>query len=765
MTAPPIHCYEFGDFRLDAAKRVLLRKGAPVPLTPRVFETLLYLVQHPDTVLDKERLMEAVWPDSIVEENNLTQNISTLRRVFGETPGSHRFIVTVPGRGYRFVAEVRSTENGTEPAEKISAASDEAMQPSPSVDSQLTTSSAAIRRTRLVRLELVLALICAFLIVGVLALLIYRKSGPTKSNATPSLAARAVTVQQKSIAVLPFENLSSDPENAYFAAGIQDDLLTSLTQIHDLKVISHTSVMAYQKSLGRNMREIAQALGVANVLEGSVRRVGDRVLVSVQLIDARNDLHIWAERYDRPLADSLGLQGELATQIAAALEAQLAPEEKVSLETKPTDNPEAYALYLQARGREATLNKSRSYEIATEQLYARAFALDPKFALAQARRSIVNSHLVFDADVKSRRAEARTEAEEALRLSPSLGEAHTALGLSLFWGDKDYGAALKHFSSAAATLPSEPQLLVYIAEIYRRQGRWRESLTTFERARDLDPRGEIVATAAFSHLMVRDWPGAVAGYNRALKLAPDSAYAKIGLSYLEIFQNSNPAAGRNILQTIPPGIDPNGMVTEARWDFAMLERDYAGAERILADFGSKDFPRDGADPKTFYEGRTALARGDVESARHYFEAARPGFEEHLRNDPDDPQGHAQFGLLYAYMQRKEDALREARRALEMEPESQNAFHGASLAGNLALVCALVGEQNEAITLIERLLSTPGPVQMPDQPSNITLADLRLRWEWDSLRSNPRFQKILAGPEPKTTLTTRAQTTASIISAH
>lgn len=751
MTAPPIHCYEFGDFRLDAAKRVLLRKGAPVPLTPRVFETLLYLVQHPDTVLDKERLMEAVWPDSIVEENNLTQNISTLRRVFGETPGSHRFIVTVPGRGYRFVAEVRSTENGTEPAEKISAASDEAMQPSPSVDSQLTTSSAAIRRTRLVRLELVLALICAFLIVGVLALLIYRKSGPTKSNATTSLAARAVTVQQKSIAVLPFENLSSDPENAYFAAGIQDDLLTSLTQIHDLKVISHTSVMAYQKSLGRNMREIAQALGVANVLEGSVRRVGDRVLVSVQLIDARNDLHIWAERYDRPLADSLGLQGELATQIAAALEAQLAPEEKASLETKPTDNPEAYALYLQARGREATLNKSRSYEIATEQLYARAFALDPKFALAQARRSIVNSHLVFDADVKSRRAEARTEAEEALRLSPSLGEAHTALGLSLFWGDKDYGAALKHFSSAAATLPSEPQLLVYIAEIYRRQGRWRESLTTFERARDLDPRGEIVAMAAFSHLMVRDWPGAVAGYNRALKLAPDSAYAKIGLSYLEIFQNSNPAAGRNILQTIPPGIDPNGMVTEARWDFAMLERDYAGAERILADFGSKDFPRDGADPKTFYEGRTALARGDVESARHYFEAARPGFEEHLRNDPDDPQGHAQFGLLYAYMQRKEDALREARRALEMEPESQNAFHGASLAGNLALVCALVGEQNEAITLIERLLSTPGPVQMPDQPSNITLADLRLRWEWDSLRSNPRFQKILAEPEPKTIL--------------
>ena len=197
--------------------------------------------------------------------------------------------------------------------------------------------------------------------------------------------------------------------------------------------------MAYQKPDGRNMREIAQALGVANVLEGSVRRVGNRVLVNVQLIDARNDLHLWAERYDRTVADSIGLQGELATQIAAALKAQLAPEEKASLETKPTDNPKAYALYLQARGREGTGKNASVDDRTTEQLYAQAIALDPNFALAHARRSILNSRL-------ARRAEARTEAEAALRLSPSLGEAHTALGLSLYWGDKDYAAALKEFS-------------------------------------------------------------------------------------------------------------------------------------------------------------------------------------------------------------------------------------------------------------------------------------------------------------------------------
>jgi TolB-like protein/Tfp pilus assembly protein PilF len=554
---------------------------------------------------------------------------------------------------------------------------------------------------------------------------------------------------EKSVAVLPFENFSDNKENSYFAAGIQDDVLTSLAQIHDLKVISRTSVMDYQKRGGRNMREISQALGVANVLEGSVRRVGNRVLVSVQLIDARNDLHLWAERYDRTVADSIGLQGELATQIAAALRAQLAPEEKASLETKPTSNPEAYALYLQARGREGAINHSKDDESAAEQLYAQAIALDPKFALAHARRSIVESQLAFYASPQSRRADARAEAEEALRLSPSLGEAHTAIGLSLYWGDKDYAAAFKEFSIAAATSPNEPNILSYIAGIYRRQGRWRESLATFERAQELDPRNrEVITLAANAHLFMRDWAGANAGYNRGLKIAPDSASARIGLAYLEVFQNDNPIAGRTILQSIPPGIDPDGMVTEARWDLAMLERDYASAEKILADFGLEIFPS-GAAPRAFYQGCTALARGDVESARRYFAAATPAIEKQVRDDSGDPDRHAQLALLYAYIHRTDDALREGHRAVELEPESENPFHGTLRAANLALVYALVGQPDQAITLIERLLSTPGAATYPDRPYSITLAELRLRWEWDSLRSNPRFQKILAGPEPKT----------------
>ena len=594
--------------------------------------------------------------------------------------------------------------------------------------------------------------VVAIVVVTLYMLRANRQELTTSARNIPPSASAVMPLPEKSIAVLPLENLSPGQENAFFADGIQDDILTSVAKIRELKVISRTSVSQYRGAGAiRNLREVARELGVENILEGSVRRVGNRVLVNVQLIDARHDRHIWAERYDRTLTDSIGLQGEVATEIAAALRAKLAPEEKARLDAKPTDNPEAYALYLKARGREGAVNRSVEDTIAAEQLYAQAIALDPKFALAHARLSIVNSqHATGPSDNHALRAKARAAAEEALRLAPSLGEAHMAIGLCLYWADKDYEAALKEFSIAAATSPNEPDILQYIGGIYRRQGRWRESVATYDRAQDLDPRNlGIVTLAALDHVLVRDWAAATAGYNRALEIAPDSAQARIGLAYLEVFRNANPAAGRKILQKIPADIDPDGLVTLARWDLAMLERDFSTAEKILTDFPLEAFPNAETAPKTYYQGRIALTRGDIESAQRYFAAATPDIEGWVRDDPDDATRHTELGLLYAYMHRKEDAIREGRRAVELEPESQNAFHGASQTGNLALVYALVGESDQAITLIERLLSTPGPVVWPDFPQNITLADLRLRWEWDSLRSDPRFQKILAGPEPKT----------------
>jgi TolB-like protein/DNA-binding winged helix-turn-helix (wHTH) protein/Tfp pilus assembly protein PilF len=743
MKFPSSHLYEFGDFRMDAEKRLLWRRdGAAVRLTPRVFDTLLYLVEHNGTLLDKERLMDAVWPDSIVEENNLSQNISTLRHVFGENPGSHRFIVTVPGRGYRFVADVKARQDYGGPEEISESASQ-------TETDQVVSAAQSNQPVGRRNLRAILLTTSAVLALSLVVLFFWR-SRAQNLVASAVASSASMAIPEKSIAVLPLENLSDEKDNAFFADGIQDDILTSLAKIRDLKVISRVSASQYRGAgAARNLREIAGALGVAHILEGSVRRAGNRMIVNVQLVDARSDRHIWAERYDRTVADSIGLQGELATEIAAALRAQLAPEEKASLAARPTENAEAYTLYLNALGRERALNRASEDLIAAEQLYGQAIALDPKFALARARLSIVQSQLGYDAP-DDRKVRARAAADEALRLAPSLGEAHTALGLCMYYFDKDYAAALKEFSVAAATSPNEPDILQYIAGIQRRQGRWRESLATFQRAQDLDPRNrQIIIWAAFNHLLVRDWPGATACYNRALEIAPDSAHAKVGLAYLEVFQNSNPAAGSKILQNIPAGIDPDGVVTGARWDLAMMERDYARAEKILTDFPLENFPKPGDAPKTYYQGRIALASGDIEAAQRYFAAATSDIEKCMHDDPNDPNPPAHLGLLYAFMHRKEDAIREGRRAVEMEPESQNAFHGAARAANLALVYALVGEQDQAITLIEHLLSTPGPVQWPDFPQNITQADLRLRWEWDSLRSNPRFQKILAGPEPKT----------------
>jgi tetratricopeptide (TPR) repeat protein len=459
------------------------------------------------------------------------------------------------------------------------------------------------------------------------------------------------------------------------------------------------------------------------------------VRVTAQLIETRTNTHLWAETYDRDLSDVFAIQSDIAQRIANALEAKLAPEEKARLDARPTTSAEAYVLYVTALGTENYLE--------AEKLYLQAVAVDPGFALAYAQVSILNSRL-------SIKEKARAQAEEALRLSPTLSEAHMALGLCLYWGDKKYDAALKEFEIAATTSPNNAEIYNYVAGIYRRQGRWRESIASFDRALSLDPRNRQIAfLAANNYLRVRDWAAATAGFHRALAIAPDSVLPQIGLAYLELFRHGNPAAGRQIVENVPANVNSKASVTLARWDLAMIDRDYTAAEKILADFPSEKFSPAGDGLKAYYQGRVALARGDIESARRYFAATLPDVEKRVRDDPGSAEPHDALALVYAYMQRKEDAIRESRLAVELEPESQNAFHGTAHAATLALVYALVGEPDHSLTLIERLLSTPGPIECSDFPYNITLPDLRLRWEWDSLRSSPRFQKILAGPEPKT----------------
>ena len=738
---PETASYEFEGFRLDPAKRRLWKGGVAVPLTARVFDTLLYLVEHHDAVLDKERLMEAVWPDSIVEENNLTQNISTLRRVFGETPGSHRFIVTVPGRGYRFVAAVKVAQDEDTPVSETE----------PAAAPAFTEPESRSRETAPGKRGLIPALLAGILILSLAFVALFFWRGQSRNDPASPTASR-ISLPEKSIAVLPFANLSDDKENAFFCEGVQDDILTALAKITDLKVISRTSVANYVAGPTRNLRQIGQELGVANILEGSVRRADGKVRVTAQLIDTRTNTHIWAETFDRDLRDVFAIQSEIAQQIATALQATFSAEEKARLDIRPTANSDAYALYLMARGRAGLPNGSRADDIAAEELYLQAIALDPGFALAYARVSILNTGMGTDHDDRERKVKARAQAEQALRLSPDLGEAHMALGLCLFWGEKNYAAALKEFDRAAASLPNNAEISGYRAGIYRRQGRWREAVAEFDRARILDPRNRQAAfLAGNNHLFLRNWEAAAVEYHRALALNPAAVFPRLGLAYLELFRRGDVAAGRKMLDEVLEGPESMEVITDARWDFAMLARDYAAAEDLLAKSTEENFPRRSGVrlPRELFAGEIAYAKGDLETARRLFETALPLVEQGVRDHSDVPSQHTTLALLYAFLHRNEDALRESKRAIELEPESANAFHGVSRSANLALVYARIGEPDQALALIERLLTTPGAVTYPSNGASITLAELRLRWEWDPLRGNPRFEKILAGPEPKT----------------
>lgn len=550
---------------------------------------------------------------------------------------------------------------------------------------------------------------------------------------------------EKSIAVLPFENLSPDKNNAFFADGIQDDILTTLAKIKDLRVISRSSVMGFRDAEIQNVSDIARKLGVANILEGSVRKEGDRVVVNVQLIDTRNNRQIWASHYDRTLVDSLGLQGELASEIADALRATLSDDEKAQAAAKPTQNADAYVFYLRAnqisRNPDSLLEDYKT----AEQLYMQAIELDPNFALAHARLASVCAEVFrYYEPTDSWRTKARTEAETALRLQPNLAEAHFALGQCIYWMDQDYGKALEQFEIASRLSPSNADTRRLIAAIERRQGKWQAALEMYEQVAKLDPQNPSTARELlYTNSSMRRWPEAARWADQMRALAPTSLVAKIQRGYVDFNWKGDTRLLKSMLNEIPGGVDPDGSVTAARWDVAMLQRDYPAAKNVLEKSSANEtsYSIAGLTPKIFLEGCTYLAQGDNASAQKLFEEARPAFEAAVKEAPESAERHASLGWLYALLGRKNDAIAEGKRAVELKPESKDAVDGSLLNGYLALIYARLGENDLAIPLIERLLKTPGPVDSADY--SMTVNDLKYRWEWDPIREDPRFKKLIA----------------------
>ena len=558
-----------------------------------------------------------------------------------------------------------------------------------------------------------------------------------------------VAVDSKSVAVLPFENLSSDKENAFFAQGIQDEIITTLSKIGGLRVISRTSTANY-KSAPENLPEIARELRVANVLEGSVQKSGDRVHINVQLIQADTDAHLWAQSYDRQLIDIFAVEAEVAKRIADALSATLSPQEKARVETKPTENSDAYVLYLRGREYQTRPDNFLQDFRSAARYFEQAIALDPNFALAHARLSAVTSQIYhWFEPTEATKQKAHAEALESLRLQPNLGEGHAALGLYLYYEEADYEGALREFRLAAETLPNDGDVGLYIAAVLRRQGRLTEAIAAYKRAEAIDPRNQVTLyDASQTYFGLRDWSNALRGLDRVLELAPDSLNVKIQRGYVEFFAKGNTASIKAALESIPANVDPDGVVTFARWDVSLMDRDPAAAERALASCRLETITsQPGAPlPKSYLQGCIDLVRNDTARAQIDFEAARPALEKTVANSPQDPTRHAQLGLLYAFMGRKEDALREGQRAVELKPLTRDVIEGAIAQAFQALIFARTGETDRATSEIERLLTTPFAVDYSDD--SITLSDLRTRWEWDPLR-NARFQKILTGPEPKT----------------
>ena len=573
-----------------------------------------------------------------------------------------------------------------------------------------------------------------------------RSSPPAELPKQIALAAG----MDKSIAVLPFENLSSDKENAFFAQGIQDEIITTLSKISGLRVISRTSTVHYN-SAPENLSEIARQLRVTNVLEGSVQKAGDRVHINVQLIQADTDAHLWAQSYDRELTDIFGVEAEVAKSIADSLQATLSPQEKARVEAKPTTNPDAYVLYLRARDYQTRPDNLLQDFRAARNLYAQAIKMDPNFALAHARLSAVMSQIYhWFEPTQEVKETARREADESLRLQPDLGEGHLALGLYFYYEESNYEEALRELNLAAKTLPNDGDVGLYIAAVQRRQGDLTQAIAAYQKAEAIDPRNSVTLyDAAQTYFGIRDWPNAVKGMDRVLALAPDSLNVKIQRAYMEFFWKRSTAPIRAVLQSFAPNLDPDGIVTFSRWDVALMDRDPDAAERALTSARLENFvaPTGVPLPKSYLAGCVAVVRNDATRAQQEFETARPILEQVVMKSPQDGIRHAQLGFLYALMGRKDDALREGQRGEELTSISKDIINGGTVQGFLALIYARNGDADHAIELLERLLITPFAVNYCDD--SITLSDLRQRWEWDPLRKDPRFQKILASPEPKT----------------
>ena len=568
-------------------------------------------------------------------------------------------------------------------------------------------------------------------------------AGQRRSEAATS------TLPAKSIAVLPFENLSEEKANAFFADGVQDEILTALSKIADLKVISRSSVMHYRSGVERNPRRIGEELGVAHVLEGSVQRAGNRIRVNAQLIDARNDAHLWAQTYDRDLSDVFAIQSEIAKTIADQLQAKLSPQEQSAIQRPPTTDIAAFDLYTRARNLWLTAFASSTGKddlLQAADLLNQAVKRDPSFfdAWCQLALTEVNIHFLGWDHSPARLAKAEAAVQTAGRLRPDAGETHVARGRLRYFRYLDYQGALAELELARRSIPNDPWVVLLKGYIERRQGRWDESIRDQERGIELDPRNtHALQQLAITYEAMRRYAEAKAVLARALAFDPNDALTRAFDAFVDLDWKADTRPLHQVIDSVR-ATNAAAVPTVANFWLvcALAERDAVAARDALMASGAN--PINGISEnmnfsRPFMEGLVARLMHDEDKARASFITARTQQEKTIQAQPDYAPAVCMLGLIDAALGQKEEALREGQRAVALLPLEKDAFGGTEMVKYLSVTAAWVGDKDLACRQL---------VIATSQPSVLSYGQLKLLPFWDPLRGDPRFEKIVNSLAPK-----------------
>jgi TolB-like protein/class 3 adenylate cyclase len=595
------------------------------------------------------------------------------------------------------------------------------------------------------------------LVVSIIALIIsswifFRRASPSPiTAAAPGARASSASapVSEKSIAILPFKNLSDEKENAYFADGVQDEILTHLAKIADLKIISRVSVMQYKSGVARNLREIGQQLGVTNVVEGSVQRSRNRVRVNAQLVDTRIDRQLWGQTYDRDLADVFAIQSEIAKAIAEQLQAKLSPREKDAIERPPTADVTAFDLYTQARNLLLTTLFSATGDanlVQAADLLNQAVARDPSFFEAYCQLAYAHDLLYFLAHDRTpaRLAMAEAAVQAAFRLRPDAGEAHLARAQNLYWGYLDYDGAFAELEAAAQTLPNDAAVFELKGYIERRQGRWEDAMRNLERAADLDPRNVFtLEQIALSYQLLRRYAEAESVLDRILTIEPNNLEINAARAFVELDWKADTQPLHQLIDKIR-ATNPGATQSIANyWLFcALAERDVAGAKNALLASGENPITLANENVvfnRPFAEAVIARMTNDDAKARSALIAGRAEQEKIIQAQPNYGPALCVLGLIDAGLGRKEEALREGWHAVELLPAKKDALGSMEIVKYLAIIAAWIGDKDLACEQLAIVIRRPSP---------ISYGQLKLLPFWDPLRGDPRFEKIVASLAPK-----------------